>query len=99
MMPGAIFVNVSRGGVVRQPDLIDALESGHLKGAVLDVFEKEPLPADNPLWGMGNVIVTPHTSGAMRDYWTPLVALFADNLRRFEKGQPLLNVVDKVAGY
>ena len=46
-----------------------------------------------------NVVITPHTSGAMRDYWTPLVALFADNLRRFEKGQPLRNVVDKVAGY
>ena len=56
-------------------------------------------PADSPYWDLPNVIVTPHVSGAMEDYWTPLVALFAENLRRFEKGEPLLNVVDKAAGY
>ena len=66
---------------------------------VLDVFTKEPLDPDSPYWDLPNVIVTPHISGAMEDYWTPLVALFSENLRRFEHGQPLLNVVDKRAGY
>ena len=59
----------------------------------------EPLDPASPFWDLPNVIVTPHMSGAMEDYWTPLVALFAENLRRFEQGQPLLNVVDKRAGY
>jgi phosphoglycerate dehydrogenase-like enzyme len=53
----------------------------------------------SPYWDLPNVIVTPHTSGAMEDYWTPLVALFSENLRRFEAGEPLLNAVDKLAGY
>ena len=79
--------------------MIEALRDGRLGGAALDVFSQEPLDVSSPYWDMRNVIVTPHTSGALQDYWTPLVALFADNLRRFERGQPLLNVVDKIAGY
>ena len=63
------------------------------------MFTEEPLDPSSPYWDLPNVIVTPHVSGALRDYWTPLVALFADNLRRFERGEPLLSVVDKIAGY
>jgi phosphoglycerate dehydrogenase-like enzyme len=99
MKPGALVVNVARGKLVDDEALIEALRDGRLGGAALDVFSQEPLDPSSPYWGLPNVIVTPHTSGAMQDYWTPLVALFADNLRRFEKGEPLRNVVDKVAGY
>ena len=77
---------------------IEALRDGRLGGAALDVFSEEPLDPASPYWDLPNVIITPHTSGAMQDFWTPLVALFADNLRRFEKGEPLRNVVDKKAG-
>ena len=96
---GALLVNVARGKLVDDAAVVDALRDGRLGGAALDVFSEEPLPASSPYWGLPNVIVTPHTSGAMQDYWTPLVALFAENLRRFEKGEPLLNIVDKVSGY
>lgn len=99
MKRGALLVNVARGKLVDDEALVDALRSGRLGGAALDVFSEEPLDPSSPYWDLPNVIVTPHTAGAMQDYWTPLVALFADNLRRFEKGEPLLNVVDKVAGY
>jgi phosphoglycerate dehydrogenase-like enzyme len=99
MKRGAFLINVARGKLVDDGALVAALESGHLGGAALDVFTTEPLAPDSPYWDMPNVIVTPHTSGAMQDYWTPLVELFAENLRRFERGEPLLNVVDKVLGY
>jgi phosphoglycerate dehydrogenase-like enzyme len=99
MKPGALLVNVARGKLVDDEALIEGLRTGRVGGAALDVFSQEPLDPSSPYWDLPNVIVTPHTSGAMHDYWTPLVALFADNLRRFEKGHPLLNVVDKVAGY
>ena len=96
---GAFLINVARGKLVDDDALVAALRDGRLGGAALDVFSEEPLEASSPYWDLPNVIVTPHTSGALTDYWTPLVALFAENLRRFEKGEPLLNVVDKVAGY
>jgi phosphoglycerate dehydrogenase-like enzyme len=99
MKPGALLVNVARGKLVDDEAAIAALRDGRLGGAALDVFSQEPLDPSSPYWDLPNVIITPHTSGAMQDYWTPLVALFAENLRRFEKGHPLLNVVDKVAGY
>jgi phosphoglycerate dehydrogenase-like enzyme len=96
---GAILINVARGKLVDDEALVEALQDGRLGGAALDVFTREPLDPASPYWDLPNVIVTPHISGAMEDYWTPLVALFAENLRRFEAGQPLLNVVDKEAGY
>ncbi len=99
MRPGALLVNIARGGLVDDEALIEALRAGRLGGAALDVFAQEPLEADSPYWDLPNVIVTPHTSGTLEDYWTPLVDLFAENLRRFEDGRPLLNVVDKAAGY
>jgi len=99
MRRGALLINISRGTIVDDAALVAALRSGHLGGAALDVFAREPLHPSSPYWDLPNVIVTPHTSGAMADYWTPLVALFCENLRRFESGRPLLNVVDKEAGY
>jgi len=96
---GALLVNVARGKLIDDGAVIEALRDGRLGGAALDVFTEEPLAASSPYWELPNVIVTPHVSGALRDYWTPLVALFTDNLRRFERGEPLLNVVDKIAGY
>jgi phosphoglycerate dehydrogenase-like enzyme len=99
MKRGALLINVARGKLVVDDAVVEGLRSGHLGGAALDVFTHEPLDAASPYWDLPNVIVTPHTSGAMEDYYTPLVALFCENLRRFEQGQPLLNVVDKAAGY
>jgi len=96
---GALLINVGRGRLIDDDAVVAALRDGRLGGAALDVFTKEPLDAASPYWDLPNVIVTPHIAGSMEDYWTPLVALFADNLRRFEAGQPLINVVDKTAGY
>jgi phosphoglycerate dehydrogenase-like enzyme len=96
---GAFLVNIGRGQLIDDEAVIAALNDGTLAGAALDVFAKEPLPPDSPYWDLPNTIVTPHVSGAMEDYWTPLVSLFAENLRRFEQGRPLLNLVDKRAGY
>ena len=94
-----MLVNISRGTIVDDEALVAALRSRRIAGAALDVFAHEPLDRASAYWDLPNVIVTPHTSGAMADYWTPLVALFSENLRRFEKGAPMLNVVDKEAGY
>ena len=99
MRPGAILINIARGKLIDDTAVVAALRSGRLGGAALDVFTREPLEHDSPYWDLPNVIVTPHTSGAMQDYWTPLVRLFAENLRRFERGEPMRNVVDKRAGY
>jgi phosphoglycerate dehydrogenase-like enzyme len=96
---GAMLVNVARGKLLDDDAVVAALRDGRLGGAALDVFSREPLDPSSPYWDLPNVIVTPHTAGAMRDYWTPLVALFMDNLRRFDRGEPLLNIVDKELGY
>ncbi len=99
MKPGAVLVDVSRGGVVDQKALASALASGELRGAALDVFETEPLPSDSPFWAMENVIVTPHCS-SVYDGWTlKSVAMFCDNLWRYRRGEPLSNVVDPARGY
>jgi phosphoglycerate dehydrogenase-like enzyme len=96
---GAFLINIGRGKLIDDDAVVEALTSGQLGGVALDVFTREPLDAESPYWDQPNVIVTPHMSGAMEDYWTPLVALFEENLRRFERGAALLNVVDKQAGY
>jgi phosphoglycerate dehydrogenase-like enzyme len=96
---GAVLVNVSRGALVDESALIEALESGRLRGAALDVFTKEPLAEGHPLWAMPNVLVTPHVSAVSRAFWERETQLITDNLRRFQRGEPLLNVVDKKAGY
>jgi len=99
MKPGSLLVNVGRGRIVDEPALIEALGQGRPGGAALDVFEQEPLPASSPLWGMEAVIVTPHVSGFGARFWEGLVELFARNLERWRRGEPLENVVDKRHGY
>jgi phosphoglycerate dehydrogenase-like enzyme len=99
MKPDAILVNVARGKLVREDELAAELARGTIAGAALDVFEHEPLAATSPLWDLPNVVITPHTSAFRDDYWPLAVDLFAANLRRFERGEPLANLVDKTAGY
>lgn len=96
---GAIVVNVARGPVVDEVALTDALTSGHLGGAALDVFEVEPLPASSPLWDMANVIVSPHSASTLVGENAALVELFVDNLRRFLDGRGLRNTYDATRGY
>jgi phosphoglycerate dehydrogenase-like enzyme len=99
MRPNAYLVNIARGRVVDEQALIRALHEGWIAGAGLDVVEKEPLPSDNPLYSMPNVILTPHISGASVHYDERLAALFAENLRRYRAGQPLTNRYDPSRGY
>jgi phosphoglycerate dehydrogenase-like enzyme len=99
MKPNAYLVNVSRGGIVDEPALIKALQEGWIAGAGLDVFQKEPLPPDSPLYNLGNVILSPHVAGFSPHYDDRASDLFAENLRRYLAGEELLNLVDKEAGY
>lgn len=99
MKPGAILINIARGKVVNTDALIAALGSGRLAGAGLDVTDPEPLPADHPLWKMPNVIITPHVAADAELTDERVLELFEENIRRFAAGEPLLNVVDKKAGY
>jgi D-2-hydroxyacid dehydrogenase (NADP+) len=96
---GAIIINVARGKIVDEAALIAAIQSGHLGGAVLDVFEREPLDRASPLWGLPNVIISPHSAGVRPDHWDEVIDLFSENLRRFQRGEPLLNMVNCDAGY
>jgi D-2-hydroxyacid dehydrogenase (NADP+) len=96
---GAILINTGRGATVDTDALLDALRSGHLGAALLDVTDPEPLPADHPLWTTENVYLTPHYSGSRPDYGERADAIFLDNLRRYLAGEPLVNVVDKGEGY
>jgi phosphoglycerate dehydrogenase-like enzyme len=99
MNKGAILINVARGKIVDESALLGALESGQLHGAMLDVFEREPLDPSSPLWTLPNVIISPHSSGVRPDHWDEVIDLFSENLRRFQSGEPLLNQVDCTAGY
>ena len=99
MRPTAYFVNIGRGATVDEPALIDALRSGRIAGAALDVFEVEPLPSDSPLWRMPNVLVSPHRAGDHERWMDDVVGLFVDNLRRFIAAETLRNVVDVELGY
>jgi phosphoglycerate dehydrogenase-like enzyme len=92
---GARVINVARGEIVSEPALIDALKSGHLAGAYLDVFETEPLPAASPLWDMPNVLVTPHNSATASGNDERVLEIFLDNLERWHRGVPLVNEVQK----
>ncbi|MEO6710377.1 MAG: D-2-hydroxyacid dehydrogenase [Planctomycetota bacterium] len=99
MKPGAYLVNIARGRIVQTQALVEALRDGRLAGACLDVTDPEPLPADHPLWQMANVVITPHVSNDSELTDQRAAQLFHENLRRFAAGEPLLNVVDKLAGY
>jgi phosphoglycerate dehydrogenase-like enzyme len=95
MKRGAYFINIARGRCVVTQDLIAALQSGQLAGAGLDVVDPEPLPPDSPLWGMPNVLITPHAAILGTPYRQKWEAILLENCRRFAAGQPLINVVDK----
>jgi len=97
--PGAVFVNIGRGALVDEDALIDALRSGHLLGAALDVFREEPLPPESPLWEMDNVIVYPHSASTSYLENARITDLFCQNLRRYLDGQPLLNQLDTTLGF
>ena len=99
MRPGAVFINLSRGTLVDETALVRALEARRLRGAMLDVFETEPLPADHPLWGLENVLVTPHVGGTSANFWKRETELIVRNISRYQRGEPLENRVDKARGY
>jgi glyoxylate/hydroxypyruvate reductase A len=96
MKRGAYFINVGRGRLVVEEDLLDALDSGQLSGATLDVFRTEPLPVDSPLWTHPKVTVTPHAAGVGQQ---GSLAHIAENYRRLRDGRPLINIVDPARGY
>jgi phosphoglycerate dehydrogenase-like enzyme len=99
MKPTACLINVGRGQQVDPIALADALRAKHIAGAALDVFDEEPLPPDSPLWGLENLLITPHLGSTTEKLWPRHYELFSNNLRRYLAGQPLQFVVDKNNGY
>jgi phosphoglycerate dehydrogenase-like enzyme len=101
MRRDAVLVNLARGGLVSEPALLEALQSGALRGAGLDVFATEPLPAGHPFWTLPNVLITPHVSAVSRGFWRREMDLIVENLRRVlsDPEAPLLNEVNRQAGY
>ena len=99
LAPGAILVNVARGALVDESALVDALESGHVGGAALDVFREEPLSADSPFWTMPNVFVCSHSAGTSDRENERITDVFCENLRRYLAGESLLNVLDPARMY
>jgi phosphoglycerate dehydrogenase-like enzyme len=96
----AIVVNVGRGALLDEGALAEALAAGRLRGAVLDVFEREPLPPESPLWRLPNALVLPHVSGISPAlFWHRMLDLFLANWERYRRGETLVNLVDKAAGY
>jgi phosphoglycerate dehydrogenase-like enzyme len=99
MKRGALLINVGRARIVDQVALTEALHSRHLGGASLDVFHQEPLPAADPLWSAPNVILTPHTSGFRQGHWDEVIDLFAENIGRFQRDEPVRFRVEPSLGY
>ncbi len=99
MKPSAVLINIARGGIVDETALITALQTGQIAGAALDVFAEEPLPLDNPLWSMPNVLISPHVAGFTPHYHERVMGVFAENLRRMLDGRELVNLVDRRRGY
>jgi len=99
MKSTAILINVGRGPVIHEPSLIQALQQNRIRGAALDVFEQEPLPTGHPFWTLRNVLLSPHCADHTADWLHIAVEFFVSNFHRFLAGEPLLNVVDKRAGY
>jgi phosphoglycerate dehydrogenase-like enzyme len=99
MKPEAVVINVGRGPVIDEAAMVRALAAGRIKGAGLDVFESEPLPAGHPLYTLPNVLLSPHCADHTPDWLERAMRFFLDNFERFRQGQPLLNVVDKKLGY
>jgi phosphoglycerate dehydrogenase-like enzyme len=99
MKSNVVLIDVSRGGIVDEAALLDALLSNRIKGAALDVFSEEPLPPDHPLWEMENVLLTPHCSSVYDGWDVKSAEMFAKNLVRYRRGEPLVNIVDPMRGY
>ena len=99
MKRGAVLIDLSRGGIVRHSALVASLADGTLKGAALDVFETEPLPQDDPLWTMPNVIITPHCSSVYDGWERRSIEMFCDNIDRWRRGEKRHNIVDPHRGY
>ena len=99
MKKTAFLINVGRGKLIDEASLVEAMRNGTIAGAGLDVVAHEPLDPASPLWTLDNVLITPHTAAFAGEYWPPVVDQFLENMRRYKKGEPLLNVVDKEAGY
>jgi phosphoglycerate dehydrogenase-like enzyme len=99
MRPTAYIINVARGPLIEEAALIRALRERRIGGAALDVFDREPLPADSPLWDLDNLLITPHTAALTDRMWERHYVLIRENLRRYLAGEPLLGLVDKRAGY
>lgn len=99
MKSSAVLINIGRGPVIDEAALLKALQSGAIRGAALDVFDTEPLPAEHPFWGMRNVFLSPHTADRVEGFLNPAFECFLENLNRFAAGIPLMNIVDKQAGY
>ena len=99
MKAGSVFMNIGRGPTCKESDLVDALKAGQIAGALLDVFEEEPLPKVSELWQLENVLITPHCADQDADYLTKAVNTFAQNLQKFKAKEPLINLCDKKQGY
>lgn len=99
LKPSAVVINVGRGLTMDEEALARALTENRLRGAVLDVFEREPLPADSPLWGLDNVLISPHCADRTPGWIEGAMEIFLENFEKFASGRPLRNIVDKHAGY
>ncbi len=99
MKETAFILNIGRGPIIQEAAMVKALQEKTIAGAGLDVFEAEPLPEESPLWGMKNVVITPHVSGSTPKYMDRLLDIFIENLTRYQAGEPMINVVDKKLGY
>jgi phosphoglycerate dehydrogenase-like enzyme len=99
LKPSAVLINVGRGAVIDEKELVRALQERRLKGAALDVFEEEPLPAESPLWGLESVLLSPHCADQTMTWLEDATRAFLENLDRFRRGEPLLRLVDKTRGY
>jgi phosphoglycerate dehydrogenase-like enzyme len=99
MKPGAYLVNLARGGIADEEAVLEALKSGRLAGAAFDVFETEPLPPESPLWDAPNLWVTPHMAGGFPEILDETTRLFAENVSRLERGEPVRNAIDRTRGY
>jgi len=99
MKPTAILINVGRGPLVDEAALVAALREKRIRGAALDVFDEEPLPAGHPFYALDNVLLSPHSADHTPDWKQRTMRLFLDNFERYRKGEPLLNVVEKRRGY
>ena len=99
MKPKAFLVNIARGGICDEHDLLQALKDQQIAGAALDVFQQEPLPSDSPFWHLPNVFISPHITGLTPVYNDRVATIFAENLRRYLAHEPLFNIIDKARGY